>query len=126
MQTYIKSGSPRWPLHLGSLSSPRGLMAPSTSPRKSGTVSVLMFLVLFPSTPTHLVSIPGLPVPGTKIEAALRYGMSLWGEACKIEALLPSGERRRYLLKVSASFPTLILSQALRGTFVLSRSCPTA
>lgn len=34
------------------------------------------------------------------MKAALRYGMSLWGEVCKIEALLPSGERRDYLLKV--------------------------
>ncbi|KAL1880763.1 hypothetical protein Daus18300_001377 [Diaporthe australafricana] len=41
-----------------------------------------------------------LPVPGTQVKAALRYGMSLWGETCKIEALLPSGERRNYLLKV--------------------------
>lgn len=88
-------------------------------------MSVLEFFAAEPSVLTCMVSTPGLPVPGTQVKAALRYGMSLWGETCKIEALLPSGERRNYLLKVRVPLALLILSRVLTGTFVSSRSCPT-
>lgn len=74
---------------------------------------------------TCLILIPGLPVPGTQVQAALRYGMSLWGEACKIETLLPSGERRDYLLKVRVPLAFRVLSRVLTTNFASFRSCPT-
>ena len=43
-------------------------------------------------------------IPGITVKAALRYGTSLWGQAVKLEALHPSGERKDYLLKVTHTY----------------------
>lgn len=41
-----------------------------------------------------------LPEYGTEVLSSLHYGMSLWGQAAKIETRVPSGQRQDYLLKV--------------------------
>jgi len=51
----------------------------------------------------HDAILSSLPVPGTTVKAALRYGkVAKWAQAMKIEAVLPSGARKDYFLKVQS------------------------
>jgi hypothetical protein len=47
------------------------------------------------------LTIKALPIPGTKLKAAYRYGSSLWGLAAKLITELPDGSQRNYFMKVS-------------------------
>lgn len=49
-----------------------------------------------------------LPVPGTNVIAARKYGMSLWGQTARIDTTLPNGVPKTYFLKV-ISPPTVYL-----------------
>ncbi|KAI1127542.1 Fructosamine kinase-domain-containing protein [Nemania abortiva] len=50
--------------------------------------------------------INSLPVPGTIVVSAHRYGVSLWGEAAKIAVELPGGRQENYFLKTTSQRET--------------------
>jgi protein-ribulosamine 3-kinase len=44
-----------------------------------------------------------LPIPGTRLTKAYRYGSSLWGLTAKLVTQLPDGSAKSYFLKVATS-----------------------
>ncbi|KAF2643085.1 hypothetical protein P280DRAFT_496801, partial [Massarina eburnea CBS 473.64] len=84
---------------------------PPPKPPLGGTFELDQSVIKDKRSPIHIDVISAdegipLPIPGTDMISARKYGMSLWGQAAKITVRLEDGESRNYFLKTMSLHTT--------------------